>query len=292
MLGTPTILEDTNAVMMAGVFYVVYSSFGNPALALKSKLIGVVVRMTLGAAYVTVILPSVQRFDMLALVLAPALIVFGVLLTQPRYSALAFNLVVGLSSPYIISDRFTGDFAGYLNNGLATLTGIVYALVIMMTAQPMWLKTAADRLMRAVYADIACRRYMNPTRWRSRMIHRIAFLVSNSVRSDDRLGQSFDGLREYRTGHVLAELSQYSNRDSSLLAAEVSRILERTSRHYARLARGEHAAPDSSLRQCIDDAVLLTLNSPQPHGSHLTVVLSDLRRNLFPHQCKAHPVPR
>ncbi|EPB9494632.1 TPA: FUSC family protein [Pseudomonas aeruginosa] len=275
--------DGTNAVMMAGVFYAVYSGFGDPALALKNKFVGVVIRMLVGAIYVTLILPSAEGFEMFAVMLSPVLIVSGALLTLPRYSALAFNLIVGLSSPYIISNQFTGNLMGYLNNGLATLTGIAYALIIMTAVQPIWLKNAADRLMRAVYVDIAQRKYMDQIRWRSNMMHRIALLVSNAVRSDEELGQSFDGLREYRTGCLLAELNRSQNDSAVPLKNDIARILDETAQHYARLASGDYRPPAITVREHIDNALALSLEQSSP-SALLVRSLSDLRRHLFPYQ--------
>ncbi|WP_321818407.1 MULTISPECIES: FUSC family protein [unclassified Paraburkholderia] len=271
----------TNAVLMAGVFYVVYSGFDDPAHALKNKFIGVIVRMGLGIIYVAAVLPSIDGFPLLAAALAPVFILSGVLLTAPRYSPLAFNLIVGLSSPVILSDQFTADFVGYVNNGLATLSGIMFALVSMTIVQPIWLQTVGQRLMRAIWSDIAEHRYVYPE-WRSKTTHRIALLANKAVRVDGvSLRQPSDALRDYGAGQLLAELTKRNGShmptpNSFLIANEISKF-------YRRLLAGDHRRPPESLRHDIDKALEATIRiSDVTQKRTLVIKLASLRCNLFP----------
>jgi uncharacterized membrane protein YccC len=202
-----------NAAMMAGVFFAIYSGVGNPMLALKNKFIGVVIRLLLGALYVLAILPSIGSFPWLAAALAPVLLVSGALLTMPRHSALAFNLIIGVLNPSIIAERFVPDFPAYLNNGLASLTGIYFALIMMKMMQSLWLEGAIRRLLRSSRIDIACGKNRAIMRWRSKMVHRIALLATRAgnIGGIDA-GPTVEALRDLRTGLSLAELAELRSR--------------------------------------------------------------------------------
>lgn len=273
-----------SAVMLAGVFFALYSSFGNPALLLKNKFTGVIIRLILGAIYVLVILPSIDGFPMLAASLAPVLLISGVLLTAPRYSALAFNLIIGVLSPSIIADHFELDFAAYMNNGVATLTGIYFALTMMRLLQPLWLEGAAQRLLRGGWIDIARGKYNDALRWRSRMGHRVALLTMQSVNvSVSNGGPALDALRDLRTGLSLAELARLQSTLPERASVAVTSILYDVACYYRHLARGSGIPPPATLMDNIDLAMRTEIGGPGDGVARSAIIaLVSLRRNLFP----------
>lgn len=273
-----------SAVMMAGVFFAIYSGLGNPALALKNKFIGVVVRLLLGSLYVLVILPSIDSFPWLVAALAPTLLISGALLTTPRHSALAFNLIIGVLNPTIISERFVPDFASYLNNGLATLTGIYFALVMMKMTQSLWLGGASRRLLRAGRIDIARGTNKAMTQWRSRMGHRIALLATragNPAGIDAR--PTAEAWCDLRAGLSLAELAGLKSRLPAEAEREVDSILGEAAQHYCHLSTAQEASAPAALLAHIDRAI-----QAGTHGLDATVqravtlALVSVRRNIFP----------
>jgi uncharacterized membrane protein YccC len=273
-----------SAVMLAGVFFALYSSFGNPALLLKNKFTGVIIRLMLGALYVLIILPSIDGFESLAISLAPVLLISGVLLTTPRYSALAFNLIIGVLSPSIIAERFEPDFAAYLNNGLATLTGIYFALTMMRLLQPLWLEGAAQRMLQAGWTDIASGRHRDVMRWRSRMGHRLALLTMRAAKvgaTDSR--PTVDALRDLRTGLSLAELAKLRPTLSEKSRCMASSIHEDVADHYRRLTESSDNAPPIKLRDEIDQAMDTGMEGTTAGVARAaTLALVSLRRNIFP----------
>lgn len=272
------------AVMLAGVFFALYSGFGNPALLLKNKFIGVAVRLALGAVYVLAVLPSIDGFPLLAASLAPVLLVSGVLLTAPRYSPLAFNLIIGVLSPSIIADHFEPDFAAYINNGLATLTGVYFALIMMRLLQPLWLQGAVQRLLRAGWIDIARGRHLPSPRWRSRMGHRLALLTMRATNSGALSSQpTADALRDLRAGLSLAELAGLQSNLPEADRIETSSILAEAAHYYRNLVRGSDHSPPAVLLEHIDHVMQSELGGV-PAGIRRAAILAlvSLRRNLFP----------
>jgi uncharacterized membrane protein YccC len=274
----------TNAVMMAGVFFAIYSGAGNPALLLRNKLIGVAIRSLLAMFYVLVVMPSVDSFPLLVLALTPALILSGVLMTVPRHSPLAFNLIVGLFNPTIIATHFDPDFAEYLNGSLSTATGITFALVMMSMMQSLWLKRGAFRMLRAGWLDIARGRYEPVARWRSRMGHRLALLTARSVNAEgSNEATRNDAVRDLRAGIALselaalrAELPQRGRKDVSLIADDVAT-------YYRCLLRGAGEPPPQSLLARIDHGLGDALEAGEGRLLRSTIIaLVGLRQTLFP----------
>jgi uncharacterized membrane protein YccC len=273
-----------NAVMMAGVFFAIYSGVGNPVLALKNKFIGVAMRLPLGALYLLAILPSIDSFPWLVASLAPVLFVSGVLLTEPRYSALAFNLIIGVLGPTIIAERFIPDFTAYLNSSLASLTGIYFALIMMKMMQSLWLEGATRRLLRSGRIDIACGKNRAIMRWRSKMAHRIALLATragNIGRID--AGPTVEALRDLRTGLSLAELAELRSRLPAEAQGEIASILEGAAHHYQHLSRGRENPPPPTLLAYIDRAIQTGISGLDAAVQRaVTLALVSLRRNIFP----------
>ncbi|SNB66870.1 Uncharacterized membrane protein YccC [Arboricoccus pini] len=281
------------AVMLTGVFFALYSGFASPALLLKNKFIGVVVRLSLGAVYVLTVIPSIDGFPALAISLAPVLVISGVLLTAPRYSPLAFNLIIGVLSPSIIADHFESDFGAYINNGLASLTGIYFALIMMRLLQPLWLAGAAQRLLRAGWNDIVHGRYLASLRWRNRMGHRLALLTMRSNNIGPLSSQmTADALRDLRIGLSLAELAGLRPTLTTAARCETSSILNEVAHYYRNLLKKTDHSPPTSLLAHIDHAMQVGLdNSAAGVRRATTLALVSLRRNIFPAAVAVLPVP-
>lgn len=274
----------TNAVMMTGVFFAIYSGVSNPTLFLKNKFIGVVVRTVLAVVYVLVIIPAIDGFPLLVVALAPTLILSGALMTVPRFSPLAFNLIIGLFNPTIIADRFEPDFADYLNNSVATLTGIYFALIMMRMMQSLWLEGAAERLLKAGWIDIVCGRHEAVMQWRSRMGHRIALLAARSTNTNaagERAGSN--ALRDLRAGIALAELAGLRPSLSQAGKSEADMILNGAELYYRDLLKLSAMKPSAALLKDIDQAMQTGLGTGDTDTlRRVMIVLASLRRTLFP----------
>jgi uncharacterized membrane protein YccC len=280
-----------SAVTMTGIFFAIYAGASDPTTLLKNKFIGVVIRSLLAVIYVLAILPAISGFPLLVAALAPVLLVSGAAMTIPRYSPLAFNLILGVLNPAIIADRFEPDFAAYLNSSLATLAGIYFALIMMRLTQSLWLEGAARRVLRAGWLDIARGRHEVMTQWRGRMGHRLALLAMRTARiGADEARVAPDAMRDLRTGLSLAELAAIRASLPQEAQAEAVAIIDGAARYYRDLARGLDEPPPAMLLDHIDRALQTGLESSDPVGQRAAVIsLVSVRRNLFP---SAAPMPQ
>lgn len=281
-------VDGASAVMLAGVFFSLYSGFANPGLLLKNKFVGVVCRLMLGAIYVLAVLPQIDGFPLLVLALSPVLLISGALLTVPRFSPMAFNLIIGVFSPSIIAERFIPDFAAYLNGGLATLTGVYFAMVMTKLTQFMWIDGVTLRTLKAGWSDIARQKYgahpAQASAWRSVMTHRVALLVPRMARSEEEGdAPAFDALRDLRTGLSMAELNQLRTKLSPEENAQILTIINEVGEHYRLLARHGQSVLPRALISRIDSAMTMFAGKASTElrrGG--TLALVSLLRNLFP----------
>jgi len=276
-----------SAAMMAGVYFSVYSGTPNPSQMLKNKFIGVILRLLLGAVYVVAILPAISDFGALVLAMAPALLLSGVMMGIPRFSAMGFNFVVGVFSPSIVDRTFHTDFQLYLNAGIATLIGIYYAMFMMSVTRFLWVDGMARRTLAAGRRDIASLRYLSDEaqpRWRSRMTHRIGLLTMRMAASSGG-GTPADALRDMLIGGALARLHAAGRKSSFERRAAIQSLIREIARHYAALESSPQLPPPPELRARIDEGLAAAALADDRAA---TLALTSLRRNLFPDD---HSVP-
>ncbi len=153
------ILTGWTAGAGAAVIVAVACSFfaaqDDPAPAIALMLRNAVIVAAADAVYVFVILPRVETFPELMLVLLPAGMVIGVLVSRP--ATFGTGMVMGAvgSTVMALGNGYTGDFAGYTNGVLALLLGLAAALVITRVIRSVGAAWSARRLLRAGWRDIA-----------------------------------------------------------------------------------------------------------------------------------------
>lgn len=278
--------QGYSAPMMAGVYFAVYAGTPNPALMLKNKFIGVVLRLLAGFVYLEAIFPAVTSFNTMVLVLAPALLVIGTLMAMPKYSALSFNLVVGIFSPYIVDRTFNLGFELYINSGMATLAGIYFAICMVTMTRFLWVDGMVRRTLAAGRRDIANLRFISAVAsrslWRSRMLHRIGLLIPRMAATSSIGGLRLDdALRDMMIGGALGQLYAASKDTSAELRQRAQWLVSQVSDYYRQLKRQPGLIPPEELRNQVDDCLRLAVCA-EAVTSPAILALTSLRRNLFP----------
>lgn len=279
------------APMMAAVTCCLFAAQDDPAPAIlgfaNSALIG-----SIGAGIVLFgILPVVTTFEMLVLSLAPALILCGLMMTQPRIAAIGMGAAVNGATLLALQNGYNGNFADFANSVIALLIG-------------MWLAALVIRLVRSVGADWSARRLARLNResvaqaaerrgggqgleLAALMLDRVGLIAPRleALPPDDaeRLG---DLLAEVRVGINLVEIRRERRALPEAAREAVGRTLAAVAR-YVRMETSETPATadaEIELVAAIDsglDAVLDALPGPEAHGTALG--LTGLRRALIPH---------
>jgi uncharacterized membrane protein YccC len=274
--------------MTAGIFLALFVASDDPIRPLRSFFIGTVAAILIGALYAFVILPRMDGFLMLAVALAPGLLFGGALMASPRYNLVAISAMLGLSSPSILSARFSSDFAAYINGGIAQILGVLLALVMARLMQSAGLDHAIQRTLKAGWSNIAARATLtgspNVSAWISRMLDRIGLLVPRlAARGDDPGKPLYDALRDLRTGMVIGELRQLRIDLPADEGQPITRVLQNVSAYYAAMDPERAMLPSAGMLERIDQAIAhLVLNSSASARRTAVLALVSLRRNLFP----------
>lgn len=287
--------DGATAVMLAGVFLALFSAADNPLLPMWMFFNGTAIATALGLVYTFVVLPRVDGFPMLAATLAPPLLVLGSLIHNPRYAGVALPTLLGMGSPFIIAERYTANFAVFLNGAIAQLAGVLFAIVVARLLQSAGLRSAIRRNLLAGWRDIAERANLagqpDVRGWINRMLDRIALLAPRLALIGKAPGEPlYDLLRDLRTGVAIGELRQLRLTLPPESAAPLSGVLSEVGAYYRRLQPEERAPADPALLADIDGAIA-SFAAEEDRGIRRAALLAlvSLRRNLFP-QADPHEV--
>jgi uncharacterized membrane protein YccC len=269
------------AVVMAAIACSFFATLDDPAPAiaklLRDSMIGVI-----GAAfYIFVVLPRVETFTEMALVLLPAGMIVGLLVSRPATFLTGMMLGAFGSTSLAINNGYVGDFAGYVNSAVGLVIGVAAALVVTRLIRSVGAAWSVKRLLRGGWRDIAAAAQATPPDravLTGRMMDRMGLLMPRlAAVSPGADGAAADLLGDLRVGlnvigmqQLLGHLPAASQRDAAAVLAGIAA-------YYRGNPQGE---PPESLLQAID-ATIRPLAADTERYKDMLMMLSGLRSVLF-----------
>ncbi|MBF7686307.1 FUSC family protein [Acinetobacter sp. B10A] len=174
---------------MAAVCSCILTAIDNPIPALKIFFWGSISAFGIVFIYVFAIFPSISQFWQLALVLAPAVITFTLLIARPNLMALGLVLGVVSVMSMNLQNRYAIDAVSFFDADFAMILGVLCALVSLYFIRAMSPEETATRILQRHYR--AMRKMVHTSygvgfRVRLRgMIDRIGVLNSKLVQSKE-----------------------------------------------------------------------------------------------------------
>jgi uncharacterized membrane protein YccC len=220
----------------------------------------------------------------LCLVLAPGLILCGLLMTHPRTLPVGLALGVNGNALMAIQDRYASEFGSYVNSGLALVGGIWIAALVTRLVRSVGAEHSARRLVAASRADLAraARRRGRGDRaaFAHLMLDRLGLLVPRLAAAgpDSDLAR-IDTLAALRVGMNLVSLRRARHGLPADEVAALDAALDAVASHY----EGPRAPASETLLSRIDAA--LARIGAQADGADrrdALLGLTGLRRALFP----------
>jgi uncharacterized membrane protein YccC len=272
------------APMMAAVGCSFFAAQDDPAPFIVSFANSAIVGALGAGAYLFAVLPLATTFEMLVLALAPALLICGVFMAQPRTAPLAMGAAVNGSAMIALQGSYTGDFAAFANSSVAVIVG-------------MWVAAIVTRLVRSVGAGWSARRLravnrrslaraaerqgaQNGLELAALMLDRVGLIAPRlaALPSDDAEWTA-DLLAEVRVGINVVELRRDRRQLSKPARDAVETLLAALSRHFE--VKSEKPSPD--LLDTIDGALdAVSRDARQVPGRAALMGLVGIRRGLFP----------
>jgi len=285
------------AAGLAAVICSLFATLDDPTPTMSTLLIWIVISIPIVAVYQFAILPAIDGYLALAICLAPALIPIGIAMAIPKYALAGLAVGLGVSVQLALQPTFKADMAAFLNSATAVVIGGAVGIAVTQLMRAIGTETAARRLLRAGWRDLAAlaNQTFSPTRgdWASRMLDRVGLLLPRLRQAATELGAPpADALLDLRTGINLVELLQIAPSLSERGRAAMTRALQAIAARFQSLARGR--GPDAGLGVLDDlDALIddiLDVAAPSHRHKGLAAAVG-LRRNLCPEAPPYRPAP-
>ncbi len=261
----------------------------DPAPQIRRYLGATLVTFPLAAFYNFVILPCVDGYMMLSLVLAPALLAIGYIQADPARSALALPMFSCLIVALGFLDRFQADFGVFVNVGLAQVGGIITTIAVTRLFRSVGTRWVAHRMIRGTWRDLAAlansRQRLDSGVWTSRAIDRLGQIAARMALAapGDAL-HGVDGLADLRVGRNLLHLRRAADFAAGEARRAINQMLDEIAEFFRRrAATGTASPPAHSLLRAIDAALMSIPTLDQDALRHQAILaLVGVRCNLFP----------
>lgn len=273
-------------VTMVAVACSFFAAMDRPAPMMRVMLIFTGVSLVGAGIYLFAILPMVHDYWMLVAVFALPFLLVGAVIPQPQFYIATLLTLVNMASYVALQDRFSADFATFVNGGLAAVLGVGFALVWTLLTRPFGEELAAKRLVRQGWRDLALTaagvRSYDQTVLSARLLDRLSQLTPRVAKIDQDDLRQIDGLAEVRVGFNILEL-QRERRALGDKSPLIPPVLSGIAAFYGDRVRTRTAVPPPKLLLDHIDAAIGGLATERNSDSADAALnsLIGLRRVLF-----------
>lgn len=276
--------QGGTAAMMAAVFSCFFSTLDNPAAPIRVFLRYTIYSIPVSAFYILIALPAVHTFEMLAMVIFPAVFVLSALAARPAFALKAMAMLFGVLGSLALTDLNQATMDVYLNSITGQIAGTIVAALVASLFRTISAERAVNRIQNANRHDLATlastRRVRITPHLTSRMLDRVGLLQTRlPAASHNAIPVHPDPLLALRVGNDIAVL-QTALQSMPRSGSSVRRLLDALA-SYLRKPRRE---PSAQLLQEIDYTLSEALKTPAigPFRDRAIIAMVGLRRALFP----------
>jgi uncharacterized membrane protein YccC len=288
--------DGASGAMMAAVAAAFFAAQDDPApniaVFMKADLAAV-----LGAfVYQFGILPAIHDFVPLVVVLAPAFLPVGLMLSRPKLFLPGMVMAANFASLLSIQNDYVADFTRYVNSSISSVLGLLFALVMTRLFRSVGAEWSARRLVRQGWALLAAaaegRGRQDRDRFMVRMLDLLGLLAPRlaALPADSDIG-GVDMLDEVRMGLNILNLRRARSALPALHTQALDRLLADVAAHYRARRRAGRPVPAPQELKAALDAALSQLGTRAPGEARDQALLGliGLRFGLFAPERPAGP---
>jgi uncharacterized membrane protein YccC len=277
--------EGFVAAQFTGICCSLFATLDNPSKIIGLAVTAIVVALPVAAVYEFAILPGIDGFASLALVLTPMLLLFSYLQTFERLEGAALALSIGFAAALALQETYASDFASFVNSNLSEIIGALIALAMLLifrTIDPVWNARRILKAGRTAVSDLARRQPDDIKAWIMQMFDRIGLAATRLIGSASGAAQR-DLLRDLRVGLGIADLDRCRTRCGLTISAQITEVLHQLSELY-----GDTLNKPASLSQADLPAGLIRISAaladelPSEERQEGIIALIGLRLDLDP----------
>jgi uncharacterized membrane protein YccC len=240
----------------------------------------------IAAFYVFAVLPRVSGFMILTLVLAPFYLIAGLFMTVPRWAVAGMAAVLSLSNLILFQNRYSGEFATYMNVAIALIIGMGSAALFNYFFRSLGREWNVRRLLSAIRHDVGNMAAKDKP----------SNLTVFTLRTVDRLGLVIPLMKDYANNRLIVKGIRSLSIGEDILHLQkalldmppeegklIRQLLDYLAQHFYLYTLDSSSELYSQLPIMIDYALMKVTAMPtSPAKIHALLGLCGLRRNLFP----------
>jgi uncharacterized membrane protein YccC len=270
--------DGASAAMLAAVATSLFAAQDNPAPTIVVFTKAAAVAVLMAGLYVFAFLPAIHNLETLILLLAPAFLAFGHLISTPQTTLIGVPLAVITATVMALQETYGADAAAFLNSSIGLILGMALAAgasAILITLGAEWGVWRISRANRATLAKAANTTTDNEEALvAGLLIDRMLLLAPRAAQAGHTMP---DVLRELRAGFNILDL----HRAQRALPAHSRRLVGDVLSGLAHLYRSG-TAPAAGQLEAIDRALAATRDESSGRMRDALIGLAGLRRTLFP----------
>ncbi|MBR1222264.1 FUSC family protein [Bradyrhizobium sp. U87765 SZCCT0131] len=285
--------DGASAPMMAAVGCSFFAAQDDPSVGIRSFGLWSIAAMVVVALYLFAILPGISNVELLVAAIAPAFLVFGLLMARPQTTFIGMALSANTATLLALQASYSADFGAFVNSSVAFLVGVELAVIVSRLARSVGAEWSTRRLVRHGWVTLALAAEHRGRRDRAVfagvMMNRIGLLAQRlSAMPADAAGDS-DGLRELRVGLNIVDLRRARHGLSAPTLRATDAMLDELAAAFRHHDGG--AMPPGLLAR-IDEALGHVMSEDRPDARDDAVIgLVGIRRALFPAAAAYAPDP-
>jgi uncharacterized membrane protein YccC len=197
--------EGAVAAQFAAIGCSLAATLDDPSKFIRSAIIGISLALPFAALYEFALLPRIDGFASLALVLSPALLLFSLMQASKRLGGAGLILAVAFSGGLALQSTYKADFAAFVNSNSAEIAGLLIAVVMSLvfrTIDPAWNAVRIARSGFKAVSRLATARNVDLRAWTIEMFDRLGLVTSRigAIGKPISARENIDGLRDLRVG--------------------------------------------------------------------------------------------
>ncbi|MGJ4998986.1 FUSC family protein [Bradyrhizobium sp. HKCCYLS3077] len=278
--------DGASAPMMAAVACSFFAAQDDPAPSIVRFAAWSLVAIAVDAVYLFAIIPAISDVELLIAALAPAFLLFGVLIARPQTTPIGMALGANGATLLALQSTYSADFQSYANSSIAFMVGMVAAVVLTRLVRSVRAEWIAQRLLRTSWDTLALtaerRGHHDRGAFVGLMLDRLGLLAQRfaAIPEDDR--RELDNLSQLRVGLNIIDLRRARHGLTETALGAIDTMLDRLAAACRGRGIGTGAMP-AHLLSAIDVALLKTLDEPAAAAKEDALIgLVGIRTGLFP----------
>jgi uncharacterized membrane protein YccC len=279
--------DGSSAPLFAAVAASFFATLDDPAPVITIFLGATVIGMIITAFYQFAVLPAIDGFPMLLLVLSPFYLVLGYLQADPAKTVFALPLILGFTATLALQETYSADFANFLNINAALIVGLVLTLWTTQIFRSIGAVWGALRIFKRSWRDLADlaagRRWDDYETWTSLMLDRLALIAPRlALAGSSKELEGLDALADLRAGLNIITLRDATGGHR---LPELRRLFALISQAYERRSAQHKDVFGPQLLQALDSTIEALGRIPRDETDiRVPAALTGLRRALYPRE--------